>query len=57
MISLSEGQHGLWHENRRQAMLLLSSAVREDGWRLEVDGHKVFLSARESLCCFLKKTL
>ncbi|KAM7326967.1 hypothetical protein ACRRTK_013334 [Alexandromys fortis] len=35
-------------------MVLLSSAVWEDGWRLEVDGHKVFLSARESLC-FLKK--
>lgn len=55
MISLNEGQSGLWPENLGQAVVLLSSAVREDDWRLEVDGHKVFLSARESLCCFLKK--
>lgn len=33
-------------------MVLLSSAVWEDGWRLEVDGHRVFLSAREASVVF-----
>lgn len=36
-------------------MVLVSSTVQEDGWRLEVDGHKVFLSAREKHLLFSKK--
>lgn len=36
-------------EYHGRAVALLSSAVREDWWRLEVDRHEVFLFALGSL--------